>query len=74
MVTKEIIPNIAIGGKVGYALTSGFMIFEGYGKAQYKPFEKMIITAELRIGNSTRDESNYRSYSGVITACWNLFP
>ncbi len=66
--------DITIGGKVGYAPTSGFMIFEGYGKAQYKPFEKMIITAELRTGNSTRDVSNYRSYSGVITAYWNLFP
>ncbi len=65
---------IKIGGKVGYAPTSGFMIFEGYGKAEYHPFEGLTITGSFGVGNSTRDISNYRSYSGVISAYWNIYP
>jgi tetratricopeptide (TPR) repeat protein len=66
--------SIKIGGKLGYAPSSGFMIFEGYGKVVYKPIETLTVTAQLGAGNSTRDVSNYRSLSGVISAYWNIYP
>jgi hypothetical protein len=66
--------SIKIGGKLGYAPSSGFVIFEGYGKVEYKPIETLTITAQVGAGNSTRDVSNYRSLSGVISAYWNIYP
>ncbi len=66
--------TIKIGGKVGYAPLSGFVIFEGYGKVEYRPFEGLTVTGQFGAGNSSRDISNYRSYSGVISAYWNIYP
>ncbi len=66
--------KISIGGKLGYAPASGFIIFEAYAKGEYQPFEGLTISAQFGAGNSTRDVSNYRSYSGVISAYWNIYP
>ncbi len=66
--------NVLFGGKLGYVPASAFVIFEGYAKAVYKPFDRLIITGQLSAGNSLRDIEGYRSFSGVLTAYWTFYP
>ncbi len=66
--------DVLLGGKLGYAPASAFIIFEGYGKVEYRPFERLIITAQLNAGNSLREIEGYRSVSGVLSAYWTFYP
>ncbi len=66
--------DFVVGGKLGYAPASSFVIFEGYGKVEYRPFDKLIITGQLNAGNSMRDIEGYRSISGVLSAYWTFYP
>ncbi len=66
--------DILVGGKFGYVPSSAFLIFEGFGKVEYRPFKRLILTAQLNAGNSMRDIEGYRSISGYISAYWNFYP
>ncbi len=66
--------KIYVGGKLGYVPSSAFIIFEGYGKVEYHPFDRLIVTAQLNAGNSMRDIEGYRSVSGVLSAYWTFYP
>lgn len=62
-----------VGGKIGYAPDVDYIISEIFGEAVYNPFQNLIISARATYGNSFRYGSGYRSFSGSLTAYWNIF-
>ncbi len=65
--------RVSIGGKIGLIPQSTLIALEGHVDVEYKPISNLTISGKISIGNTSRDVSSYRYFSGQLSAYWTVF-
>jgi tetratricopeptide (TPR) repeat protein len=65
--------RVTLGGKFGFIPHNSLIVLEGHVEAFYQPLKNLSFSGKLSIGNTSRDDSSYRYFSGQLSAYWTIF-